>query len=173
MRHSSWLRCAVITLCVLLATALLPLSAAPLPSPQGEVLLKITGNIDHPNVRNELHLDRQQMMSIATRVVETSTPWSDGVSRFAGPLFRKVLEEAGIQSDYVRVRALNGYAVEIPLSDLQQYDVILAIQQDGVPLGVRELGPVFVLYPFDEDPALFTQAVRHRSVWHVVSVEVP
>lgn len=173
MRHSSWPRCVALTLCWLFATALLPLSAAPLPAPQDEVLLKITGNIDHPNVNNELHLDRQQMMSIATRVIETSTPWTDGVSRFEGPLFRSVLEVAGVQSDYVRVRALNNYAVEIPLSDLQQYDVILAIQQDGAPLGVRELGPIFVLYPFDEDPALFTQTVRHRSVWHVVSVEVP
>lgn len=181
MHLSAWLRRIAITLSLLPAVTLLTLLAAPLSAsqarllaaPQGEVLLKVAGNIEASNSGDELHLDREQLMAIDPRIVETSTPWTDGVNRFEGPLFRSVLEMAGARGDRIRVRALNDYTVEIPFSELQQYDVILALQQDGVPLEVRELGPVFVLYPFDEYPELFNQSVRHRSAWHVISVEVP
>lgn len=181
MHHSVWLCRIAITPGLLLAVVLMvmataPLSASqttPLVAPQGEVLLKVTGNIAVANSGNELHLDREQLMAIDPRAVETSTPWTDGVKRFEGPLFRSVLEAAGARGERVRVRTLNDYTVEIPLSDLEQYDVILALQQDGAPLEVRELGPVFVLYPFDDYPELFNQSVRHRSAWHVISLDVP
>ena len=181
MHRTAWLYRLAITPSLLLTVALIVMSAAPLSAsqtatmaaPQGEVLLRVSGNIETANSGDELHLDREQLMAIDTQVVETSTPWTDGVSRFEGPLFRRVLEVAGARGDRVRVRTLNDYTVEIPLRELQQYDVILALQQDGVPLEVRELGPVFVLYPFDENPELFNQSVRHRSAWHVISVEVP
>jgi|SRR5690554_98719 len=173
MHLFSWLWRIAITLNMLLGAAVPFVSAAPFSAPQDEVLLKITGNITISNSGAELHLDREQLMAIDPRIVETRTPWTDGVSRFDGPLLRSVLEAAGAQGDRIRVQALNDYTVEIPLSDLQRYDVILALEQDGVPLEVRELGPVFVLYPFDEYPELFNKAVRHRSVWHVIAVEVP
>ena len=180
MHHPAWLCRIAIPPGLLLAVALMamaaaPLSvsqAAPLAAPQGEVLLRVAGNIAATNNGDELHLDREQLMAIDTQVIETSTPWTEGVNRFEGPLFRSVLEAAGARGEHVRVRTLNDYTVDISLSELQQYDVILALQQDGVPLEVRELGPVFVLYPFDEHPELFNQSVRHRSAWHVISVEV-
>lgn len=180
MHHFAWLRRITFLASLLLPVTLLPVSTTPLSAaqatslaaPQGKVLLKVTGNIAVFNRGDELHLDREQLMAIDPQTVETSTPWTDGTHYFEGPLFRSVLEMAGAHGDRIRVRALNGYTVEIPLSELQQYDVILALQQDGVPLEVRELGPVFVLYPFDQNPELFNQSVRHRSAWHVISVEV-
>ncbi|MBA2778294.1 molybdopterin-dependent oxidoreductase [Halomonas kenyensis] len=161
------------TAAILLATSLIPALAAPLPPPEGEVLLRVTGNVDNPNVADELHLDRDQLMALSPRVVETQTPWTEGVGRFEGPLFRAVLEAAGAESEYVRVLALNEYEIEIPVSDLQEYDVILAIKRDGEAIAVRDLGPVIVLYPFDEHPELLNETIRHRSVWHVEAVDVP
>lgn len=137
------------------------------------MLLKVTGDIEHPNVGDELHLDRDQMMSLSPHVIETSTPWTEGVGRFEGPLFRAVLATAGVDSEHVRVRSLDGYDIEIPLTDLHEHDVILAIERDGEPIAVRDLGPVFVLYPFDEKPELLNETIRHRSVWHVGTVHVP
>ncbi|KAA0012770.1 molybdopterin-dependent oxidoreductase [Billgrantia pellis] len=160
-------------LCAVLGVASLSVSAASLPAPEGEVLLRVTGNVANPNVGTELHLDRELMMSLPTRVIETSTPWTEGVGRFEGPLFRAVLEAAGIESEQVRVSAINEYDAEVPVSDLERYDVILAIQQDGEPIAVRDLGPVFVLYPFDAHPELLNETVRHRSVWHVGSIHAP
>ncbi|MFQ3788056.1 molybdopterin-dependent oxidoreductase [Halomonas sp. A29] len=165
---------AVLTLSLLLlSSAPLLVMADPLPPPEGEVLLRVTGNIGHPNVGDELHLDREMLMSIPSRSIETSTPWTEGVGRFEGPLLRALLEAAGTQSEHVRVQALNEYESEVPVSDFHDYDVILAIKRDGEPIEVRDLGPMFVLYPFDEQPELLNETIRHRSVWHVGSVHVP
>jgi hypothetical protein len=169
----SWPRRAALTVGLLISNILLPVAAAPLSPPEGEVLLKVTGNIEHPNVGDELHLDRDQLMSLSPREIETSTPWTEGVGRFEGPLFRAVLETAGVDSERVRVRSLNEYEIEIPLTDLHDYDVILAVQRDGEPIAVRDLGPVFVLYPFDDHSELLNETIRHRSVWHVGTVHVP
>ncbi len=169
----SWPSRAALAIGLLISTALLPVMAAPLSPPEGEVLLKVTGDIEHPNVGNELHLDREQLMSLSTHTIETSTPWTQGVGRFEGPLFRAVLETAGVEGERVRVRSLNEYEVEIPLTDLYDHDVILAAKRDGEAIAVRDLGPVFVLYPFDEKPELLNETIRHRSVWHVGTVHVP
>lgn len=159
----------LLSLCVLSPVALADL----FPSPEGEVLLRLTGDIEHPNVGDELHLDRAMLMSLSPRVIETGTPWTEGVSRFEGPLVRAVLEAAGVSVEHVRVRALDDFEAEVPVSDFHDYDVILAIERDGQPIAVRDLGPVFVLYPFDDHPELLNETIRFRSVWHVGTIHAP
>ncbi|MCE8017521.1 molybdopterin-dependent oxidoreductase [Halomonas sp. MCCC 1A17488] len=171
---SLWPGRAVLTVSLfLLSSVALPLMAEPLPPPQGDVLLRVVGDIEHPNVGEELHLDRAMLKSLPQGVIETSTPWTEGVGRFEGPLLRALLEAAGTRSDHVRIRALNEYESEVPVADFHAYDVILALERDGEPIAVRDLGPMFVLYPFDEHPELLNETIRHRSVWHVGSVHVP
>ncbi|WP_444676950.1 molybdopterin-dependent oxidoreductase [Halomonas sp. E19] len=153
--------------------SLLPALAATLPPPSGEVILRVTGAVAYPNVGAELHLDRALMMMLAPTEVVTHTPWTEGAGHFEGPLFRAVLEAAGVQADEVRVSSLDGFGATVPVAELHDYSVILAVLRDGEPLTVRDLGPVFVLYPFDDHPELLTQAVRFRSVWHASEIHVP
>ncbi|MFO7648494.1 MULTISPECIES: molybdopterin-dependent oxidoreductase [Halomonas] len=163
--------------CLLLALALLtwlPTALAEaLPSPSGEVLLTISGDIARPNVGERALFDREMLMGIAPTVIETRTPWHADRGRYRGPLLREVLAAVGAGSDRIRVRALNDYEAEIPVADLQDYDVILAMSRNGSPMQIREFGPLFVLYPFDDHPELHTEAVRFRSVWQVVQIHVP
>ncbi|QOR39845.1 molybdopterin-dependent oxidoreductase [Billgrantia diversa] len=171
---SLWPCRAVLTFSLLLIlSAALPVIAEQLPPPEGDVLLKVTGDIDHPNVGDELHLDREMLMSLPQGEIETSTPWTEGVGRFEGPLLSALLEVAGTQSEHVRIQALNDYESEVPVSDFHDHGVILALVRDGEPIAVRDLGPMFVLYPFDERPELLNETIRHRSVWHVGSIHVP
>jgi hypothetical protein len=147
--------------------------AEPLPEPRGEVILRLSGDLAYPNIGDELHLDRALLMSLSPTVIETHTPWTQGVGRFEGPLARAVLAAAGARGDRVHVRSLNDFEAEIPLSDFHDFDVILAVKRDGEPIAVRDLGPVFVLYPFDDYPELLNETIRFRSVWHVTSIHVP
>ncbi|MCE9665749.1 molybdopterin-dependent oxidoreductase [Halomonas sp. M5N1S17] len=166
--------CYLFAFCLLPLWALSPLTlAASFPPPEGEVLLRLSGQIEHTNVGDELHLDRAMLMSLAPTVIETGTPWTEGVSRFKGPLARAVLEAAGVNVEHVRVRALDDFEAKVPVSDFHDYDVILAIERDGEPIAVRDLGPVFVLYPFDEHPELLNETIRFRSVWHVGTIHAP
>jgi len=144
-----------------------------LPVPSGEVLLTISGNIDFPNVEDEARFDREMLMAIAPTEIETRTPWHADRGRYEGPLLREVLAAAGVRSERVLIQALNDYEAEIPLAELHDYDVILAMSRNGSPMQIREFGPLFVLYPFDDHPELHNESVRFRSVWHVVHIHAP
>lgn len=144
-----------------------------LPAPQGDVLLSITGNIAHANVEGEARFDRQMLNSFESHEIHTHTPWHHDAGLYEGPLLREVLEAAGVRSERIRVRALNDFEAEIPLYDLYDYDVILAMTRNGERMEIRELGPLFVLYPFDDHPELLNETIRFRSVWQVVHIHAP
>ncbi|MCL7940323.1 molybdopterin-dependent oxidoreductase [Halomonas sp. ATCH28] len=162
---------------VLLLSALVPFSlalASPLPAPSGKVLLMLSGDIARANVGEEAHFDRAMLEALPGRVIETHTPWHRDRGRYEGPLLRTLLETVGAgDAEQVRIRALNHYEAEVPVADFRRHDVILAMTRDGEPLTIREYGPLFVLYPFDEHPELLTEAIRFRSVWHVERIIVP
>lgn len=141
-----------------------------LTAPQGDVLLSVAGDISHPNVGSEAHFDRQLLLTLSPLTVCTRTPWHHEAGCFQGPLLREVLAAAGVRSNSIVVHALNGYRAEIPVQELHDYDVTLAMNRNGEPIPIREFGPLFVLYPFDEHPELHTEAVRFRSVWHVTKI---
>ncbi|MFY0992019.1 oxidoreductase [Halomonas sp. C05BenzN] len=159
--------CVLLGLVVAVLLSSIPVAASSLPEPTGEVILTVTGDIDHPNVGDEARFDRDMLMAISPRVVETHTPWHGESGRYEGPLFRAVLAAVGANGDRIRVRALNDYEAEIPVSDLHDYDVILAMTRNGKEMAIRDFGPLFVLYPFDDHPELLTETIRFRSVWQV------
>ena len=72
----------------------------------------------------------------------------------------------------LRVTALNDYVTEIPVADFRDNPVILATAIDGKSLSVREKGPIFIIYPFDEQPSLNNETYYGRSAWQVKSIEV-
>jgi hypothetical protein len=91
-------------------------------------------------------------------------------------LLRDVLAAAGVAAQakgVARFVALNDYKVEIPLADAHEHDVIVARLLDGQPMSVRQKGPLFVIYPFDEKPALRTAAYFSRCIWQLKSIELP
>jgi hypothetical protein len=74
--------------------------------------------------------------------------------RFEGPLLRDVLKAAGVTGGTIQPFALDGYAAEIPYSDLERWPVILALKSDGRWLPVGGAGPAWVIYPRDDFPEL-------------------
>lgn len=162
---------------IMLLSTLSPLSialASPLPAPTERVLLTVSGDIAHTNVGDEAQFDRRMLEALPARTIETHTPWHRDKGRYEGPLMRDLLETVGAKdSEQVRILSLNHYEAEVPASDFRRHDVILAMTRDGEPLTIREYGPLFVLYPFDDHPELLTEAVRFRSVWHVERIIVP
>ncbi|MGQ4880400.1 molybdopterin-dependent oxidoreductase [Billgrantia sp. LNSP4103-1] len=143
-----------------------------LDKPEGKVILTISGSITEANAHGEALFDRQMLESLEQRTTQTHTPWHDGQVTFTGPLGRDVLEAVGAQGSMLRVTALNGYGANVPVADFMEHDVILAMTLDGAPLRVRDQGPLFIIYPFDDFPELLTEKVMTRSVWQVVRIDV-
>lgn len=163
--------CAVLALAV--ATLLQgPAHAAPLPEPAGQVILDIAGAIATTNGDGTARFDMAMIDALPQRETVTTTPWYDGPQTFSGPLLRDLLAAVGATGSTLRVVAINDYAVDIPVSDSVDFPVILASRHGGEPMSVREKGPLFVVYPFDEVPALVNEMYFSRSAWQVRRIEV-
>jgi hypothetical protein len=101
-----------------------------------------------------------------------TTPWYDHAETFKGPLASALLDAVGATGTTVRVTAINDYFADIPISDFKKDPVIFATSIDGKKLSVRDKGPIFVIYPFNENPALYNEAYFGKSVWQVTKIDV-
>jgi hypothetical protein len=143
-----------------------------LPPPRGEVILTVAGRITLTNAPGEAQLDRDQLVAWGTAELRTGTPFTDGISTFNGVPVARLLEALGARGTELRARALNDYAVTIPIADVRDHAVLLALEQDGRPLSVRQRGPVWLIYPFSEFPELDDRLHRQRSIWQLTRIEV-
>ena len=160
---------AALTAALWTATASL---AADLPQPSGEVILTVKGNIAHSNAEGEARFDRAMLEALGTTQIKTRTPWHDGTVTFEGVPFKTLIEYVGGEGESVNAIALNDYGTTIPMTDIQETGVILATKLNGRDMEVRDKGPVFVIYPYDSDPALQTQTFYARSAWQVAELSV-
>lgn len=154
------------------AFAIQPGYSDTLPDPAGSVILSVSGKIKHTNRNGAAEFDRAMLEALDGRETKTKTPWTDGVPVFGGPLGRSILEAVGAEGTTLRVIALNDYAADVPAEDFYEYPVIFAMEQDGKVLRVRDKGPLFIIYPFDEEPQLLNEAIFSRSVWQVKAIVV-
>jgi hypothetical protein len=147
-------------------------AALALDAPKGTVVLKVTGAITQTNAPGAAEFDMEMLSALQDHSTTAETPWTKGKSTFKGPLARAILAAVGAQGTIMKVTALNDYSSEVPIEDAEKYDVIFATTMDGKFMSVRDKGPLFVIYPFDTEPSLFTEVYFNRSVWQVASIEV-
>lgn len=159
---------------VLLALSALltaPLAWA-LDPPKGKVLLSITGQVAQANAAGRADFDRAMLDALPQHSFTTSTPWFKRPRKFSGPLLRDVLAAAGAQGSTLRAVALNDYKVEIPADDAQRYKVLMATRLDDKPMPVREKGPLFIIYPYDDSADLRSERYYSRSAWQLRRLDV-
>lgn len=146
--------------------------AATLPTPSGEQILAVTGNITNTNDGEAALFDRAMLEEIGTVTISTMTPWYDHVVTFEGVSMKALLKHVGAEGSEVVATALNDYQSSIPVEDFQNYDVVLAMKRDGELMPIRDKGPLFIVYPYDSDPDLRSEKYYSRSVWQVKELEV-
>ncbi|MBR7887997.1 hypothetical protein J9B83_03505 [Marinomonas sp. A79] len=153
--------------------AITSVQAKDLPKPEGRVILTVSGNIEHTNTKAKTaEFDRAMLMNLEVIELETKTPWSEGVDVYRGPLLRSVLAAVGSTSDSLSVTALNDYSAVVPVQDSKDYNLMLAMDINGKPMTIRKKGPLFLLYPFNEDPSLNNEVIHNRSVWQIKAIRV-
>jgi hypothetical protein len=143
-----------------------------LPAPQGDVILTVSGNITRTNGDGLARFDRAMLQDLQQGTITTATPWFEAAHDFSGPLGMALLDAVGAQGANLRVIALNDYAATVPTSDLRDLGVVLATRLDGQVMSVRDKGPLFLIYPFDDNPDLFDEVYFGRSVWQIARIDV-
>lgn len=140
--------------------------------PKERVVLTVIGAIDETNAAGQAEFDLAMLKELDGRSGEMETPWTEGTTRFDGPLLRSVLDAVGAHGKTLRITALNDYSAEVPMADATEFDTMLAIGMNGEPMSIRDKGPIFMIYPFDQHPELYNEKYFSRSVWQIKSIEV-
>ena len=154
-----------------MALATMPgMSAASEPKP----LLTVSGRIGRVNNDTSKTYDftESDYLKLNQSSITTGTSWTP-TSIFVGPLLLDVMQAAGVTSGTLTFKTLDDYSAPIPWEDLVRYGVILAHSQDGKRLRNKRWGPLWTIYPRDQNPvALKGPIAESRFIWQVNRIEV-
>ena len=143
-----------------------------LPAPTGPVILTVSGSVAVTNTEEGAAFDREMLEGLGVVEIKTTTPWTDGVQTFEGVLGRTLFERVGATGESVFASALNDYTVEVPITDFQNYDVLLATKVNGEEMQVSDKGPIWIIYPRDDEPDLRDRRLHDRWVWQLKALRV-
>jgi len=149
-----------------------PVRADALAMPTERKLLTITGTIMNRNDGEAAVFDRPMLEAIGLSVIETTTPWYNGVVKFEGVRMDALMRHVGASGESVTAIALNDFSTEIPISDFSRYGTLLALKRDGSYMPVRDKGPLFIVYPYDSSAELKAQKFYGRSAWQLAQIIV-
>lgn len=150
----------------------LPACADELPQPADQVLLTVSGDIEHTNGEGVAAFDRAMLEKLGAVEYETSTIWTEGLQTFTGVPLAALMEAVGARGETISATAVNDYAVQIPASDWDEGKAIVAYLQNGNPMSLRDKGPLWVVYPYDSSADFQTEVIYSRSIWQLDRIEV-
>jgi hypothetical protein len=155
----------------------------------GPVLLTVTGEITAPNrgpvdpeqdklfIFNEVSFDKAMEFDVSTleklpqTTVHADFPKGGAETEFSGPLLKDVLAAAGADGTTVTVRAMDGYAIEVPMQEMIEKGAVVALERDGKPLGIGGFGPTQIVFPRAERPEL-ADMPDDWWIWQIYHIDV-
>ncbi len=148
----------VLAACLALGTAA-PVSA------DGPVLVTVSGAVSNANrgpinaevdklfAHNDVTFEKAHEFDLGALEtlpqvrVRADFPRGGRLVEFEGPKLADVLAAAGAEGGTVTIRAMDGYAVEVPMSEMMDKGAVVALKRDGKELGIGGFGPTQIVFP--------------------------
>jgi len=164
-------------------------AAAETPKPADMVILTVGGMVGKTNrgpldkkrdsqlarqnidFKSAYEFDRAMLLGLEQGTVTVQPPELDKPATFSGPLLRDLLGTVEAARVKLTIRALNGYSGWLADEDVASSDWILALTQDGKPLGLGQQGPIWILNTRKAGEKAADDAHGHW-VWGVFYIEV-
>ncbi|PCJ04806.1 MAG: oxidoreductase [Rhodobacteraceae bacterium] len=112
------------------------------------------------------------LQALPTVSFETETIWTEGVQRFTGVSLAALTRHLGVNEGTLLFQAINDYSAEIPVSYAVDGGPIVAYQRNGALMSTRDKGPLWIIFPFDSNPAYKTEEIFSKSVWQLVRIVI-
>jgi hypothetical protein len=164
-------------------------------TPAGPVLLTISGAIQVANrgaldpaldqmmAKHKLRFSRalalrfEDLLRLPPLQIRPTLEYDQRPHTLAGPLLSEVIAASrpDIPDPLLVLRAVDGYAVSIKLSQATASRFIIATHLDGQPMALGGLGPLWAIYDADRDPRMQGRPLNQRFVqcpWAMYHVEV-
>jgi len=165
--------------CTLALTIFCLTEAHALEPATGEVLLVIDGNIEVSNAMQDsqpvAEFDLEMLEAMETTTLTTTTPWTgEDAVEFTGVQISTLLDKLSVSAEDAVLRATgaNDYWFELSDLDFEKYPIIIAFAKNGETMSLRELGPLWIIFPWDDYPELVSEKTRAASVWQLVELTV-
>ena len=142
------------------------------PAWAGDIVLTVSGKVAAPNMGDAWTFDMQALQGLPSERFETATIWTEGAQSFEGVSLEALLDHVGASGETIRATALNDYSVAIPVSDAVTGGPIVAYKRDGAEMSVRDKGPLWIIYPFDDNHAYRSEEYYSRSIWQLDRIEI-
>lgn len=156
---------------LLLSLVIMPTASAEVLT--GPVILKVSGNINSTDeVDGKVLFDLAKLQALPQHEVVTGNPWVDKPHRYRGPKLADLLASVGASGKTVILTALNSFQISIEWDKVAKYDPILAWQDDGVVMRVRDKGPIWFMLPLDQYPELKRSEYTDMMIWQLDSIDI-
>lgn len=172
MNQKAHRRAFLATLGVVLALGGAAASGDSLPTPQGTILLTVTGDIAATNNGDSAQFDLEMLNALGTIEYQTETLWTTGTVTFKGPTLSALLDRLGVSSGTIRAHAINDYVIEIPVADVEPEAPMIAYAMNGKNMSRRDKGPLWVVYPYDSEAKYRSEVVYTRSIWQLDRINI-
>jgi len=138
-----------------------------------DIILEVSGNISVTNTQQGTAVfDRKTLSSLPVTEIQTETPWTNGTLHFEGVLLRDLMEYLKATGNTLQATAINDYAIDIPIEDFQEHDVIIAYKMNGKVMSIRDKGPLWIIYPWSDTPSLRSELYHSRSIWQLIKISI-
>lgn len=132
---------------------------------------ELTLNVIDERVGTSRSFSFEEISQYGRHSIDTTTPWTDGISHFEGTLLRVFLTDVVSSFKTVVVTAYNDYSAEIESIDLNESDVLLAWSLDGKRLQLEDKGPYWIVFDLDS-LAPNDSKYLSKMVWQVKNINV-
>ncbi len=156
----------------LAAASVLPSQAEELTTPTQDILLTVSGEIGNTNTENAATFDLAMLKALPSRSFETTTVWTEGPQTFEGVALHDLLAAIDASGATLIASAINDYSVEIPAEDAVADGPIVAYHLNGETMSVRNKGPLWIVYPYDQKNEYQTETIYARSIWQLDRIKV-
>ncbi len=159
--------------CIALLLSLVIMPTASAEALTGPVILKVSGDIKSTDeVDGKVLFDLVKLQALPQHEVVTGNPWVDKPHRYRGPKLADLLASVGASGKTVILTALNSFQISIEWDKVAKYDPILAWQDDGVVMRVRDKGPIWFMLPLDQYPELKRSEYTDMMIWQLDSIDI-
>ena len=116
--------------------------------------------------------DMPELQAFPAVSFKTETIWTEGEQTFKGVSLAALVSHLGVTSGTLRAQAINDYVVDIPVSNAVEGGPIIAYERNGAPMSIRDKGPLWIVYPYDNNSDYKTEEIFSQSVWQLVRITV-
>ncbi len=141
--------------------------AGALKTPTDSIILRLDGSVTAVNVESATVFDLPMLKALGSETFSVKTEWTEGTPTFTGVPLKALMDNVGASGSEIIATAADGYAISLPVADVDRYNVLLVYAIDGTELDHTDKGPLWIMYRWDQMTAQEIEDKSPNAVWQL------